>query len=210
MRETLALWGIAKDKIISPTHEQFCIHADEVIVPSMVVNVNFDPVDFACYAQPYLLEYVRNKLLPAAQKRGASVPLGKRVFISRKDTHLRQIINEDEFFNCFQQYGFTRYELGKMSVVDQILLFNQAEVIVSAQGTGLANIIFCNKNVKIFELFQGLNDATFWYLTQDFGLNYTPIKTVEFNHHYIKAYTEFTQMPLEIIEQIMELINKGI
>jgi len=208
MKETLALWGISENKIISPTDQMFCIQADEIIVPSMVVNVNFNPVDFACYAQPYLLEYVRNKLLSAVQKKGSSFEFSKHVFISRKDTNLRQIINEDQFFDCLKQHGFARYELGKMSVVDQILLFNQAEVIVAAQGTGLANSIFCNKKVKIFELFQRLNDATFWYLTQDFGLNYTPIKTVEFYNHYIKAYKEFTEMPLEIVDQIITLIKQ--
>jgi capsular polysaccharide biosynthesis protein len=155
MKETLRLWGIPSNKIIDPYNESFCIEGEEVIVPSLVSNVNFGFVSCSCYAQPHLLRYVQEKLLNNALKEQPIVSMNKKIFISRKDSPIRNIINEDEIFSLLEPYGFVRYELSKLSVVDQIHLFNQAEIIVSPQGTGLANSIFCNKNVKIIELFSG-------------------------------------------------------
>ncbi len=202
MRDTLELWGISKEKIIAPTSDDFAIKADEVILPSLVSNVDFGFAAFSCYAQPHLLKYVKEKLLNAARKHNPTISPCKKIFISRKDSSIRNIINEDEFFAALQPYGFERYELAKLSVVDQIYLFNQAEIIVSAQGTGLANSIFCNQNVKIIELFQGLNDATFWYLFQDFKFHYTAVQTAEFQEDYVTAWQMPTIMPLEVIEVI--------
>jgi hypothetical protein len=207
MKDTLQLWGIDSSKIISPDNDEFCILADEVIAPSMVSNVNFGGVLFSCYTQPHLLRYVQDKLLTAALGQSPTIEINKKIFISRKDSHIRNIINEDEIFNLLKPHGFERYELAKLSVIDQIHLFNQAEIIISAQGTGLANCIFCNKNVKIIELFQGLNDATFWYLSQELGLDYNPIQTIDFMPDYMTAWQSHTYMPPEVTDKIIKLIK---
>lgn len=206
MKETLELWGIPAHKIINPTTNEFCIKADEVILPSLVSNVNFGFVPFSCYAQPHLLKYVRNKLLNAALRHDSKNIFSKKLFISRKDSTIRNIINEDEFFEALKAYGFERYELAKLSVIEQIQLFNQAEIIVSPQGTCLANSIFCNPDVKIIELFQGLNDSTFWYLTQDFQLNYIAVQTTRFVEDYVAAWQSPTRIPLEVVELIKPII----
>jgi hypothetical protein len=96
-----------------------------------------------------------------------------------------------------------RYELERLSVAQQILLFHNAETIISPQGTGLANCIFCTPKTQIIELFQGLNDCTFWYLSQELGLNYTPIKTIEFSTNYFTGWSDNTRMPLNIIEKMI-------
>jgi hypothetical protein len=207
MRDTLELWGIDKEKIIAPTGDNFSIKADEVFLPSLVSNVDFGFAAFSCYAQSHLLQYVKEKLLTAALKYLPTASFSKKIFISRKDSSIRNIINEDEFFASLKPYGFERYELAKLSVIDQILLFNQAEIIVSPQGTGLANSIFCNSDVKIIELFQGLNDATFWYLMQDFKFKYTAVQTTHFQEDYVTAWQTPTKIPLEVIEIIKPLIQ---
>ena len=179
MQETLQLWGIDPNKIIV-ARNSLCIQAEQLIVPSLVSNISLGTVWFSCYAQPHLIKHVQEKLLTAALKKGPSKKLSKRVFVSRKDARQRQVINEDEVYSLLQAEGFERYTLEHLSVVDQILLFHNAEIIVSPQGTGLANSIFCTSKTKIIELFQGLNDCTFWYLAQTLNLNYTPIATTEF------------------------------
>ena len=199
MKQTLELWGIPNEKIIVPTHPSFCVQADQVIVPSIVSNVSFGFVPFSCYAQPELIKYVQEKLLSSALTQNPSFDMSKKIFISRKDSNIRNVLNEDEVFNILKPYEFQRYELSKLSVIDQIHLFNQAEIVVSPQGTGLANTIFCNKNVKIIEIFQGLNDCTFWYLSQQLNLNYNAIKTIDFIPDYMTAWQSPTYIPLEII-----------
>ncbi len=203
MQESLALWGIDFSKII-PAHPNLCVQADTVIVPSLVSNVSFGGVLGACYVQMHLLNYVKQKLLTAALQHQPSVKLAPKVFISRKDAPQRKVINEDEVFSLFEQQGFVRYELDKLSVVDQILLFHHAQVVVSPQGTGLANTIFCKKGTKIIELLQGLNDCTFWYLSQDLGLDYTAVPTTNFLQNYYDAWATNTSMDLVVIKKLLE------
>lgn len=202
MKETLKLWGIPDHKIINPTGNDFGIVADEVIVPSLVSNVDFGFAAFSCYAQPHLLQYVKEKLLNGALKKPCYQKFSKKIFISRKDSNIRNVLNEDDLFQALKLYGFERYELSKLSVVEQIQLFNQAEIIISPQGTGLANSIFCNLQVTIIELFQCLNDCTFWYLSQDFKFNYTAVQTTYFIEDYVAAWQSPSIIPLEVIQLI--------
>lgn len=200
MQESLKLWGIDFCKIIA-ARPDLCVQADTVIVPSLVSNVSFGGVLGACYVQMHLVQYVKRKLLTTALQYQPSILLSPKVFISRKDALQRKVINEDEVFALFEQEGFVRYELDKLSVVDQVLLFYQSEVIVSPQGTGLANIIFCQQGTKIVELLQGLNDCTFWYVSQDLHLNYTAVRTTDFISSYFDAWATDTLMDLSVIKK---------
>jgi hypothetical protein len=206
MRETLKMWGVSEEKIIAPASEDFAIQADEIILPSLVCNSNHGWTQFANYIRPDLVTYVKDKLFIEAQKEKIEI-LSKRVFISRKDAPFRKVLNEDELFAQFEQYGFVRYELSKLSVSEQIMLFNQAEIIVSPQGTGLANSIFCGTSTKIIELFQGLGDCTFWYISQIFNLNYTPIQTIPFERNFFKAWQSDTYIPLSVIKDVQQYIK---
>lgn len=203
MIESLQLWGVDLNKVIV-AQSDICLQAQELIVPSMVSNLDIPAPLFSCYVQPYLLQYVKNKLLNAALQHQPKTALHSKVFVSRKDAPQRKILNEEAVFALFKQQGFIQYELDKLSVIDQILLFYNAHTIVSAQGTGLANSIFCQPNTQIIELFQGLNDCTFWYLSQNLNLNYTPIKTTEFLTDYYQAWAIDTYMPLLIIKNCIK------
>jgi hypothetical protein len=203
MHETLQLWGFDFKKMII-AREELSVKAQELIVPSLPSNTNFGGVFGACYVQPALLDYVKNKLLNAAMQHKPSVQLSPRIFISRKDAPQRRIINEEAVFKLLEEKGFVRYELSKLSVVDQIWLFHHAQIIVSPQGSCLANTIYCKPGTKVIELLQGLNDCTFWYLSQDLNLDYTAIKTTEFKSNHGDAWASNTYMPLRIIREVIK------
>lgn len=201
MKETLELWGIEKEQIIEPFGATYCIQADELILPSLASNVDFGLKWFSCFPRKDLMEYVRNKLLKGALLKNNNNNFCKKVFISRKDAPRKKIINEDELFELFQEQGFERYELNNMSATDQILLFHNAEIVIGAQGTSLANCMFCKPRTQIIELFQKLNDATISYTAQIFDLDYTPVKTVEFDMDYNSAFAD-TEISLDIFENV--------
>jgi capsular polysaccharide biosynthesis protein len=83
------------------------------------------------------------------------------------------------------------------------MLFHNAEIIIAPQGTSAANILFCTPKTQIFELFQGLNDCTFWYISQILNLNYTPIATTDFVNNYYQAWQSDTYMSPSIIQTII-------
>lgn len=186
VREILQLWGIDFSKIISPTNEFFGVQADELIVPSLVINTSAGHKHAGNFQHPLTTRYVKKKLLHAALRKDIDISqFSKKIFISRKDSYnARRISNEDDIFALFESKGFKRYSLCDLSVTEQILLFNNADIIVCEQGSGLANIMFCKPQTTIIEIHQKLIDNCFWWVCNMLQLNYVPIKTVDADSNY--------------------------
>lgn len=202
MKETLELWGINPSKIILASDDTIVI-ADELIVPSLVSHVVVHGLPrLVHYIPDYLVQYIRTKLLHALEQRKFTYQFNKKVFISRQDASARKIINEDEVFALFEAQGFTRYHLTKLSILEQILLFKNAETIVGSLGSGLTNILFCNPQVQLIELYQARRDSTIWNLSQMVGLaNHHCIKTTEFIEQREGQYD--TEISLEVIHEVI-------
>ena len=209
-KETLDLWGIDSSKLIEPFDDCY-IQADELIVPSYTAHraqQEFVPyienLYLVCYFTPWCIEYIKNKFLPLAKNRESQINnnFSKRIFISRKNTKVRRMINEDDVFALFEKKGFTRYFLETMSVLDQIILFKNAEIIVAPNGSGLTNMIFCKPETRIIEIFQARSDCCFYFLAQTIGLkNYQYIKTMEFED--IGGFYD-TLVNLDIIQNFVD------
>jgi capsular polysaccharide biosynthesis protein len=223
MQETLQLWGVDPAKIIQVPCDSrtFSVQADEVIVPSTVIATDLGyKKHIGLYVHPYTAEYVRNKLLCAAKAQNRLVNFSKRVFISRKDAPWRKMINEDQVFKIFEKYGFERYEPSKLSVVDQILLFENAEIVVATHGSALINTMFCKPGTHVIEIFQALIDSSFWYIAHLFNLEYIAIKTLNFKEEHVTnwpahtkeydfAWRQDTYIPLHAITQtIFDVIKR--
>lgn len=78
----------------------------------------------------------------------------QRIYISRKDSYRRQVLNEDALMNALKPLGFQRYRLEEMTVDDQINLFHDAECVVAPHGAGLTNLLFAH-SIPVVELFPG-------------------------------------------------------
>ena len=48
--------------------------------------------------------------------------------------------------------NFGVYKLSKLKIFDQISLFNSSRLVLGLHGAGFANIIFCKRNTKIYEM----------------------------------------------------------
>ncbi len=220
VREALRLWGVNFEKIIAPSDENFIIEADELIVPSMVINTSCGHAHAGNFQHPITLNYIREKLLVGAKKEKVdTLSFSKKIFISRKDSYnARRILNEDEVFNLFKAKDFERYEMSKLSVAEQVLLLDQAEIVVSEQGSGLANILFCKPNTVIVEIFQALIDNCFWWVSHVLGLQYVPIKTLLVDtdyyanwrlrsmEYYFKNNILQTYVPLDEIQKFVKTL----
>jgi hypothetical protein len=208
MKQTLQLWGVDPSKIIEAS-DDYIVTADQLIVPSLVGRAAVDGCPrLVHYIPDYIVRYIRAKLLWAVEKQEQVSQFNKKIFISRQDASARKIINEDEVFSLLLTHGFERYHLTRMSLIDQIMLFKNAEVIVSVLGSGLTNLMFCNPEVQVIELYQARRDSTIWNLSQMVGLqNHTCVKTTDFIDHYEGQYD--TIIPLNIIEEVLLLqLNK--
>jgi hypothetical protein len=206
MLETLKLWGVEEHKIIQPYNEMYAIQADELIVPSLVTNVTYESNSCTCfssYSNHFLLSYVKNKLLTKAKEYPVEKKFNKRFFTSRKDTTLRKILNETELIELFKNYNIDSYNLSELSVIEQIQLFHNAEVVIGPHGANLTNIIFCKPGTVVIELLQNFNQTQPFFTSQMFDLHHFRIKTTDFIWKYNDINVD-SSIPLDLIQNILE------
>lgn len=212
IKETLAAWGIDHQKIIDPSGSFHYIQADELIVPSLpnrhvpTAGKSFVQGTSLCaaFCHPWVVEYLRNKFLSLVQDYTPQNHLAKRIYISRRDAiNSRNFDNEQELVETLKMYDFEVYELTKLPFLDQVKLFSQAEIVIGPHGSGMTNIMFCSKTAQVIELFMARQDLVNYNIAQVLGLNYTPIKTAEFD--FFGHYN--TRISLESISEIVNTLD---
>ena len=161
-KETLELLNIPSDKILeSDLHSH--IQATELIVPSFPGYMDWIP--------PGTIEFLRQKFLPRVNL--AKTKTNKKIYISRAKAKNRQVVNEMEVNNLLTSRGFEIVFLEEMSVLEQVALFANAEVIVAPHGSGLTNLVFCSPDTKVVEFFSPNYQRTdYWTLGQHLELQY--------------------------------------
>jgi hypothetical protein len=108
-------------------------------------------------ATPERLTRLKSQILAAVDLKGQ--PRTRRLFISRRDSTKRPIVNEDEIARALERCGFETVVLSNLEIDDQVKLFATAEVVVAAHGAGLANLVFSTAPTVI-ELFPDNGEYT--------------------------------------------------
>ena len=156
--EALALLGLAPEQCI--TDPRLHLEAERLIVPSLP-GVIGNPQLWAC-------RFVRDRLnvLP-----GNGGP--QRIYVSRAKAGTRRFINEHELIGVLKEFGFVCIFLEDLSIREQIGLFADAEIIVAAHGSGLANLVFCREGAQVVEILSpNYVNVMYWALSNQVGLRY--------------------------------------
>ncbi|MBI2345147.1 glycosyltransferase family 61 protein [Candidatus Dependentiae bacterium] len=219
IKKIFELWGIDPAIVINPIDQNFTIQAETLIIPSLVTRTDLGHKHFGNFVHSNITLYTRNKLLNAANQYTIDTShFSKRIFLSRKDGYnSRRILNEDEIFTALEPYGFKQYILNNLSLIEQIKLFNNAEIIIGEHGAGMANTLFCEPGCKIIELFHHFIPIDFWYISSLVGANYTSINTLNIDADFFKdcqqdgirlgrAFNAQVTIPLNIIYEIIKTL----
>ena len=140
--ETLKLLGV-KNKIIYEPNKD--IEVDNLIFPSIpsppILNI-------------HSLNWLRNRFLTNVNKKflDKSYHFYDKIFISRKDTNHRNIINEDDLSFELEKRGYKTLELSKLDIANQILIFNKAKKIIIPHGASGIHLLFIKKKTDIIEI----------------------------------------------------------
>lgn len=84
-----------------------------------------------------------------------------KIFISRKDSLTRTIINEKEIVNLLKTFSFESDTLRGKTLEQQIELFSSSKLIVSMHGSALTNLLFTPSGSTVIEItgdFKNLNN----------------------------------------------------
>ena len=76
----------------------------------------------------------------------------RRIYVSRRDSSVRRLLNEDAVIDALGTLGFEILTLTGMPVAQQIRCFAEAVCVVGPHGAGLANVAFCQPGAVFCEL----------------------------------------------------------
>ncbi|HLS10511.1 glycosyltransferase family 61 protein [Lentibacillus sp.] len=163
-RETVKMLGIPEDKILQLTPGTH-LKADNLVLPSVPFNAG------TCVK--WTVEFLRDAFLKGEPNTSSSGY--DRIYISREDASWRKVANEPKLMKLLNKKGFKKVVLSSLTVQEQIDIFSSAKVIISPNGAGLANIMFCQPGTKIIQLFTSTSDE-FMKIGQYLGLDYYFLK----------------------------------
>lgn len=156
--ETLSILDIPIHKIIE-TDKNTTYTFDSLIIPCKPNR--------HIHLAPWSIDFLRDNFLREKQKQE------KKFFISRRSNTGRCIENENELSNILSQEGYETIYLEDYSVYQQADIFNSAKEIVAIHGAGLTNLIFCQPNTKLIELFNpSYFLSLYWNMCNILDLNY--------------------------------------
>lgn len=155
--------NIDEKKIIT-TSKELHIKADNIIVPNI-------PAYTDC--KPWMADFLKNSFLTKTTTNK------NKIFINRKQTSSRRIVNNNEVIDILNKYGFDEIFLEDLNLSEQAEVINSAEVIIALHGSGLTNLVFAEQGTKVIEIFSPImNVGCYWTLCNVLGLkNYQFIAT---------------------------------
>lgn len=158
--DSLAALGAPRVKLI-PSRSVNHIQADRIIAASAPRYIGHFPE----WAGHFLRDSYYEAIKP--------VKYPSRVYIRRSDSAIRRILNEDEIVTALSRYSFIDYELSRLSFAEKVNLFRSAEIVVSATGAGLSNLVFCKPGTIALEIFHAKFMSTmFADIATRMGLDY--------------------------------------
>jgi hypothetical protein len=163
-KESLKLLGIDESKVINGQQVHH-LQADAIITTTAPRGErSFLIPDWITHLhRKYLLtdETIDNKTYP------------ELVYISRKDSKLRKVVNEDQVIDVLSGYGFETIVSSELSFQEKINLFAKAKVIVSASSAGLGSLFYGNAAGEVLEIFsQGFVHTHYYNMAQSIGMGY--------------------------------------
>lgn len=124
----------------------------------------------------WIIKYIRKKFLFKSHKKYKKK---LKVFIDRSDSSYShcKLINNDNVKKYLLSKGFISLKLGDLSFNKQVDIFNNSKVIIGPHGAGLANLIFCKRKTKVFEIKPiGVKNKVYQKISSLNNLNYKLIK----------------------------------
>lgn len=99
---------------------------------------------------------------------------GELLYVSRNESSMRRILNENDLLPGLRDMGFHIISPGKLSLTEQIEAFRNARVVLSPHGAGLTNILFCRPNTTLIEIFPegGVHGSAFLRIASQLNFNY--------------------------------------
>lgn len=161
--QTLECIGVPREKVITPGKYITHIAADRIISSSS------PRAKKSMLIPQWVSDFIAT--IPQALSSEDEAPV--KLYVTRKDSSKRVVLNEDEVIAALEARGFTMVTLAECDFYQRSKLFQKASVVVSATGAGLANLHFCQPGTQYVEMFtRGFVNSFFYNIAVNCSLKY--------------------------------------
>jgi hypothetical protein len=143
---------------------------DKLYLPSQTTNLLM-PCNF-------VFEFLTANLIKTKTNK-----IKNKIYITRDKKYKRSILNEKELIHIMEAKGYLIYNLEYISFSEQVEIFRNSNVIISAHGSGLTNIVFCEPGTTILEIYgPGCGERCFARIGNHLMLNYIALEISEISY----------------------------
>ena len=94
---------------------------------------------------------LRNEILSKSKQALSQSPSPHSIYVARLGG-ARSILNSKQVARVLGNFGFSVFDPGQMSLMEQVVAFHSAKRIVLAGGAAMANLIFCSAGAAVVTL----------------------------------------------------------
>lgn len=135
-------------------------------------------------------------------------PSGRRIYVMRRGTVRRPLLNEAEILGILAPYDFEIIDCAQMSVADQRRCFAEAEAIVAPHGAGLTNIVWARPGARLIEFMPRAHaNPCFMDLAAQAGLIYRNIPSTAEVSGVDAIYAGFAVDPAHLAATLREVLD---
>ena len=173
--EILRLLNISDKKVILSSDYKY-IKAKKLIYPELINNFKeYFLNGLFIYHRRFLPSWIKYLYEDAKDNVLSFNNAGyfEKIYISRRNKNIRNIINEKELLFSLENQGFRTIYFEDYSVIDQIKIMQSSSHIIAIHGAGMINCNFCKEGTKVLELFPFYYQCGFAYMNANmFRLDY--------------------------------------
>jgi hypothetical protein len=151
-----------------------CLYVENLL--NLIIPINKYAIlnGFRPHPRKSYLKLMTDSLIKKSISYGA-LCFNSKIYIVRKRNTERSVANEKKLIARLVTEGFVAIDLEKLSLLEQVKLFQSVRIVVAAHGAGLSNIIF-SQNVKVVELMHPhIVRSHFFHICKDWGFDYKVI-----------------------------------
>ena len=172
-------WNESLAAVLPPNFELFRLPPNSWVRADRLLLASCPAGRANNHMPPAFYEFVRRACFTKFGLPPGSQPSG-RLYISRAGTRHRRILNEKPLIDLLARYGFKTVALEKLSFRQQVELFHRAEIVVAADGSNWADMLFAGR-IKVCVLYSQQEPNTHWF---------TAAKGLGQDHFFLAANAE--------------------
>ena len=128
----------------------------------------------------------------------------RKIYLQRKPTQMRSIINYQEVENFMIQESFEILDTSNLSFIEQVKLFSEAKIVIGASGATFTNLLYMQNNtiaINFYPSHPATNHGIFQPLADVSGVKLIHYKTIPVDDKSI--HSNF-MVDLNIIQNILK------